>query len=130
MRQSFFIFFNFMHWQREINRDFIVSKIFLIFFPKGLAGNVTYSNWPYYFNMTPSITLSLMRSKHSSFRAMNSSSIAMAGPKCPPVPPQTMEYLLILPKDNTGWSISLGATPMQRTEAYPVAAVGSTQTLP
>jgi hypothetical protein len=31
---------------------------------------------------------------------------------------------------NTGWSISLGASPMQRTEASPVTTVGSTQTLP
>jgi hypothetical protein len=32
--------------------------------------------------------------------------------------------------DYTGWSISLGASPMQMTEAYPVTAVRSTQTLP
>jgi hypothetical protein len=31
---------------------------------------------------------------------------------------------------NTGGSISLGASPMQRTEASPVTAVGNTQTLP
>jgi hypothetical protein len=30
---------------------------------------------------------------------------------------------------NTGWSISLGASPMQRAEASPVTALGSTQTL-
>jgi hypothetical protein len=32
--------------------------------------------------------------------------------------------------ESTGGSISLGASPMQRTEASPVTAVGSTQTLP
>jgi hypothetical protein len=33
-------------------------------------------------------------------------------------------------EEATGWSISLGASPMQSTEASPVTAVGSTQTLP